>query len=81
MTRQLLLKLLDGGDISARQVKLFYTAVREYYCRAATYALSNLPLHDPVLQNSTFTFFEARESATITQVSFFVTRCLLYIWQ
>ena len=74
MTRQLLLKLLNDGDISDHQVRVFYAAVREYYCCAATYALSNLPLHDDVLQNATFINFEARESATIDQVTYFVSR-------
>ena len=74
MTRQLLLKLLNNGDISDRQVQMFYTAVRKFYCCAVDYSLSNLPLHDDVLQNATFTCFEARASATIDQVTYFVSR-------
>ena len=74
MTRPLLVRLHEDGDISSQQVKLFYAAVRGFYCRAASYALANLPLKDVVLQNSEFVNFGSRESATISHVTFFVSR-------
>ena len=74
MTRQVIRRLEDGGDISAQQVKGFYIAVRGFYATAATYALANLPLKDEVLQNSQFINFGNRASATITQVSYFLER-------
>lgn len=77
ITRQLLVRLEDGGDISSEQVKVFYTAVRGFYCRAATYALANLPLKGSVLQNSEFVNFESRESANISQVTFFISRYII----
>lgn len=74
MTKQLLNRLADGGDISPQKVKVFYNAVREFYTTAAKYALSNLPLKDAVLENSQFVHFGSRESATISQVFYFVSR-------
>ena len=59
------MRLHEDGDISSQQVKLFYAAVRGFYCTAASYALANLPLKDVVLQNSEFVNFGIRESATI----------------
>ena len=74
MTRQLLRRLENSGDISSQQVKAFHTAVRHFYCEAVTYAMQNLPLNDEVLLNSQFVNFERKESATITQVTFFLSR-------
>ena len=37
VTRSLLRKLLDEGNISDRQVKTFYNATRQFYERAAEY--------------------------------------------
>ena len=74
MTRQLLNKLENEGDISRRQVEAFYTAVRVFYTTASKYALDNLPLHDAVLENAQFVHFKSRESACISQVVFFVSR-------
>ena len=74
MTRQLIRRLEDGGDISPRQVKAFHSAVREFYSIAAGYALANLPVKNEVLQNSEFVNFGERVSATVTQVTYFLTR-------
>ena len=73
-TKQLVLKLHNDGDISTRQMHGFYTSARAFYYKAAAYALSNLPLKDAVLQNAVFVNFDNRESANISQVTFFVTR-------
>lgn len=73
-TRQWLIKLEEEGDVSPRQVTQFYSAVRGFYTTAATYALANLPVKDPVLQNSEFVNFADRTSATISQVTYFLTR-------
>ena len=74
MTRQFIRRLEEGGDVTTRQVKEFHRAVREFYSTVATYALANLPLKDEVLQNAEFVNFGDRASATITQVTYFVTR-------
>ena len=61
VTRSLLWKLLDEGDISDRQVKTFYNAVRQFYERAAEYAISNLPLHDETLKSAQFLNFDSEK--------------------
>ena len=73
-TRQLLNHLEDDGDISSADVRLFYTAVRQFYIEAADYALNNLPLNDPVLQNSKFVDFMKRDTQDFSQVEYFVAR-------
>ena len=78
MTRQLLNQLVDGGDVSSQQEAAFYNGVREFYSTAAEYALKNLPLHDTVLENSQFVHLQSRESASISQVLFFVSRSATY---
>lgn len=74
ITRSLLNKLRDEGDISTNEVNKFYLAVRSFYYNATEYAIKNLPLNDPVLQNANFLRFEARQAAIFTQVEFFLNR-------
>ena len=74
MTKQLIRRLYDQGDISTQQVHQFYNAVRCFYSRAAEYALANLPLHDEVLQNAVFVNFAGRATATISQIEYFISR-------
>ena len=73
-TRQLLLKMENDGDISPRQVKVFYEAVREFYTTATKYALANLPFKDELLQSASFVQFENREKAVFSQVEYFIAR-------
>ena len=70
-------KLLDEGDISDRQVKTFYNAVRQFYERAAEYAISNLPLHNETLKSAQFLNFDSRETAMFSHVEHFVRRYVL----
>lgn len=74
MTRQLVMRLEQAGDISSHQVKRFYKAVRLFYISAVDYAIENLPLNDTLLKNAEFVYFPKREQATISQVVYFVTR-------
>ena len=74
MTRQLLNKRLNEGDISTRQVALFYKAAQKFFMTATQYALDHLPFKDHVLKNAAFSNLEHRESADISQVSYFISR-------
>lgn len=74
LTKTELQKQVSNGDISARQEKIFFKAVRAFYTRALEYALGNLPLRDEVLQNAVFTNFSTRLRATFSQVEYFVGR-------
>lgn len=74
MTRQLMSKLEDDGDITTTDVKRFFLAVRGFYCTAAKYAFNNLPLDDLVLKNSRFIDFKKRNQFDFSHVEFFVAR-------
>ena len=68
------MKLEKDGDISANQVKKFYTGVRLFYLSAVDYAIENLPLNDSLLKNAEFVYYPKRAQATISQVVYFMTR-------
>ena len=67
-------KLLEEGDISAADQTKFYASVRAFYIQAMHYALENLPLKDHLLQNARFLNLESKNSATFSQVEYFVER-------
>ena len=67
-------KLLEEGDVTSAQVKTFYNSARAFYVRAMEYALDNLPLKDDLLRNAKFVHFQSRESATFSQVEYFVEK-------
>ena len=74
VTRQLLHKLEEQGDITQRDVRIFYSAVREFYITATDYALANLPVRDEVVKNASFIDFEKKESSVFSKVEFFIQR-------
>ena len=74
MTKRVLQKLLDDGEISSLQVTKFYKGVRAFYVRALEYALDNLPLKDDLLKNASFVSYKKREDASFSQVEYFVDR-------
>ena len=53
-------------------MKTFYNAVRQFYERAAEYAISNLPLHDETLKSAQFLNFDSRETAMFLHVLPFI---------
>ena len=67
-------KLLEEGDVTGAQVKKFYNSAQAFYVQAMEYALDNLPLKDDILRNAKFVLFQPRESATFSQVEYFVAR-------
>ena len=73
-TKTRLCQLFDDGNISEAQRNTFYKSVRAFYVRAMEYATSNLPLNDELLKNARFLDFHRRESASISQVEYFVNR-------
>lgn len=74
MTRQLLNKLEEEGDITHREVRLFYNGVCDFFTTAADYAISHLPLKDELIHNARFLNFEKRETSFFSQVEYFVHR-------
>lgn len=74
MTRQLLRKLLEDGDVGEPEVKRFYKGVRSFYTTAMQYITCTYPLNDDVLQHAKFINFEMREQVTFDSVEYFVHR-------
>ena len=77
MTKRVLQKLLDDGEISSLQVTQFYKGVRAFYVRALEYALDNLPLKDDSLKNASFVSYKKRDDASFSQVEYFVDRFVM----
>ncbi|XP_072168656.1 uncharacterized protein [Diadema setosum] len=73
-TRVTLNRLLEGGDVSASQVKKFFTAVRGFFCEAVSYAMSRLPLDEPVLKHAIFVDWHQKMNASPDDVFFFIDR-------
>ncbi len=73
-TKQRLKKLLDDGDISERQKRIFYKSVRSFFIDAASEALQKLPFSDEVLNHSKFVNFEVEDDCTFASVEYFCAR-------
>ena len=73
-TKMRLRQLFDDGDVSEAQRNTFFKSVCAFYVRAMEYATKNLPLNDELLKNARFLDFHSRESASISQVEYFVNR-------
>ena len=71
-TRQLFYKLVKEGYIDERKRDQFYQAVRHFYQRAASEAISKLPLQDDTLIHARFVDFLQRENASVEDVEFFL---------
>ena len=65
-TKQRLKKLLDDGDISERQKRIFYKSVRSFFVDAASEALQKLPFSDEVLNHCKFVNFEVKDDYTFS---------------
>ena len=78
-TRLLLDCLLSSGYISDAEVTLFYNGVRVFYEITFGYALTHLPINDPLLKNAQFINFNARNNDNIgmKQLEYFINRCEL----
>ena len=77
LTRQLSRKLENEGNVSPGGVKNFYKGVREFYTTAMTYVLEWLP----VLKNAKFVNLAERASASISKLSYFLTKCIIITYK
>lgn len=68
MTKQLLHRLLDDGDIDENAKKTFYKSVRSYYVDAVSQALQKLPFADDLLK---FLNFQQRTHCSFSSVEYF----------
>ena len=73
-TRMQLRKLLDKGNLSPAHSTKFLKSARAFYVRIMGCALENFPLKNELLKNVNFVNIPSRQSATISQVTYFVTR-------
>ena len=73
-TKQRLKKLLDDGDISERQKRIFYSSLRSFFVEAASQALQKLPFSDEVLNHCMFVNFEVKDDCTFSSVEYFCAR-------
>ncbi len=74
VTKNLIRKLLDDGDIASSEVTKFYSGVRRFYTRAAEYIKATFPLNDAVLRHAKFLDVEKKEEVTFDSVEYFVHR-------
>ena len=65
ITKQMLNKPLDDGDIGNSEMKRFYKGVRIFYTTATQYIINTYPLKDEILMHERFVNFEKRD-----QISF-----------
>ena len=72
LTRTKVQQLVEEGDVSPSQQRVFFNSVRAFYTKAMEYALQNLPLNDELLQNAAFTNVSTRLLSSFSQVEYFV---------
>lgn len=75
MTKQLIRRLFENGDIDENAVKTFYKSVRAFYVDATTQALQKLPFADDLLNHSKFLNFPQRANCSFSSVDYF---CFTY---
>lgn len=74
VTKQTLQLLLDEGDISEHQQKVFYQAVREFLMCATKYLLQWCPFKDELLSKVSWVGFENRLKANFSAIEYIVGR-------
>ena len=74
VTKTTLQRLISSGDVASNKEKVFYNGVQAFHLKAYGYAISHLPVDDPVLLNAEFVQFEDREHLSISMPQFFVDR-------
>lgn len=72
MTRQLLRRLLDSGDISSSQASNFHLSVREFFVHTTAYLLKWAPFSDELIKHATWIDYNQRLDSSFTSVEFFV---------
>lgn len=72
ITKQMLNKLLDDGDIGNSEMKRCYKGVRIFYTTATQYIIKTYPLKDEILMHARFVNFEKRDQISFDSVQFFV---------
>lgn len=74
VSRSEIRKKLEGGDITAHDVKKFYSSVIAFYASAVTHVLIWFPLDDAVVKDSEFVDFNKKEECDFSMVCTFIER-------
>ena len=72
VTKTTLKRLITSRDIPSSKEQVFLNGA--FFQKAYEYALSHLPIDDPVLVNAEFVRFEDRESSSLSMPQYFVER-------
>lgn len=70
-TRQKLDKFVNKGDVDERKRDQFYEAVRQFYEKATSEAISKLPLHDDTLIHAKFVVFSRERKLPLRMLNSF----------
>ncbi|KAL1268761.1 hypothetical protein QQF64_034124 [Cirrhinus molitorella] len=73
-TKATLRGLHEAGDIPSSDVDKFYKAARGFLVRSTEYALTKLPLREPLLSHAQFVDFRQRLDSKLDDVLYFVQR-------
>lgn len=74
LTKTTLNRLLAEGDASSRDENCFYEGVKQVFSTAFEYAVTHMPVNDPVLVNAQFVQFSNRENCQVDMPQYFVHR-------
>lgn len=80
ITRAKLNRLLDGGDITPRQMEKFHEAALAFLIKAVEYALKKLPLREPLLKHAKFVDVRQRLECGVDDALYFVERLGLHFF-
>ena len=71
-TKQILLKLLNGGDINEHTQGKFLAAAKSFLVKVATYLQKWCPINDELLVNAEWLDFDRRQQKSFTAVEYFI---------
>lgn len=74
LTKTTVNRLLAEGDASSRDENRFYEGVKRFFSTAFEYAVTHMPVNDPVLVNAQFVQFSNRENCQVDMPQYFVHR-------
>lgn len=74
VTKTTLECLIKSGDIPSSKEQVFLNGAYAFFQKAYEYALSHLPIDDPVLVNAEFVRFDDRDNSSLSMRQFFVER-------
>ena len=74
VTKSLISKKLEDGDVTESEVTKFYSAVIAFYVSAVRYVFKWFPLAEPIIKESQFLDFDKKEDCDFSMVCTFIER-------